>query len=377
MRLRSETLQIMDSLINLLTKLHSTIEKNSETLFVGRTHLQPAEPITFGHYLMAFHDAILRDLQRLESFYTRLNLSPMGACALAGTSISINRKEVAKLLGFDGLVENSLDAVGSRDFALEFLANMAVLSIDISRLAEDFILYTMPEVHQLLLPDDLSFTSSIMPQKKNPDTIELIRAKCTVPIGAFSQTATTLHSLPTSYNLDLQEITPKIWTSSTTILTLLSIVKILISRTKVMEIETNRPDLIMTTATEIANVLVTHLGIPFRVAHKAVASAAREFSQSNSNESDLWLELILQKAQATAPDRIGNLKTALIRVGTPEAVVLHKRSTGSPAPHETLRLLRKRTKEVSRLLKRHHERKKRLTQAKSQLHRQILRLTRR
>jgi argininosuccinate lyase len=204
MRLRTELLQVIDLLIALLTELQKMISKHTETLFVGRTHQQPAEPVTYGHYLMAFHDAIARDLHRLEDSYTRLNLSPMGGCALAGTSVPIGRDTVASLLGFDGLVENSLDAVGSRDFALEFLANMAALSIDISRLAEDLIFNTTPEVGQLQLPKDLSFASSIMPQKKNPDLIELIRARCAFPIGAFSQVATILHSLPMSYNLDLQ-----------------------------------------------------------------------------------------------------------------------------------------------------------------------------
>ena len=375
MRLRSEVLQIMDSIIDLLLQLQATIRKNRKILFVGRTHLQPAEPITFGHYLMGFHDAILRDLERLEGSYIRLNLSPMGGCALAGTSIPINRRMVAELLGFDGLVDNSLDAVGSRDFVLEFLANMTILSVDISRLAEDFILYTMPEVHQLLLPNDLSFTSSIMPQKKNPDAIELIRAKCAIPVGAFSQTATTLHSLPTSYNLDLQEITPRIWTTSETMQTLVNIVKALISRTKTVGIDATRPDLIMTTATEIANVLVTELGIPFRYAHQIVASAAREFSESGSDQADLWLQLVLQKAQTIPPDRSKKLKAALLRVSTPAAVVLHKRSIGSPAPSETLRLLRNRVDKVGRLRSRQRVRKNQLALAKTQLHRQILRLS--
>ena len=125
MRLRTELLQLIDLLIALLAELQKMIGKHSKTLFIGRTHMQPAEPITYGHYLMAFHDAIARDLQRLEESYDRLNLSPMGGCALAGTSIPVSRDTVAALLGFDDLVGNSLDAVGSRDFALEFLANMA------------------------------------------------------------------------------------------------------------------------------------------------------------------------------------------------------------------------------------------------------------
>ncbi len=374
--LRSEVFQIADSLILLLAELQKIIGKNCETIFVGRTHLQPAEPTTYGHYLMAFHDAVFRDLERLDEFYVRLNLSPMGGCALAGTSIPIDRRMVARLLGFDGLVENSLDAVGSRDFALEFLAIMAVLSTDISRVAEDLIFLATPEVCQLRIPDDLSFASSIMPQKKNPDIVELIRAKCAVAIAAFSQTATILHSLPTSYNLDLQEITPCIWTSSTTMQGILRMIQSLISQTKVEEIEASRPSIIMTNATELANTFVTSLGIPFRLAHQIVASAAREFLESGSNDANLWLQLVLQKARATTAHRSRRLEAALARVGTPAAVVRHKRSIGSPAPWETLRLLRRRANSIGRLVRRQRDRKNRLAFADSQLRRQVLRLCR-
>ena len=375
MRLRSEVLQIMDLLIDLLAELQKTIRKHSKTLMMGRTHMQPAEPITYGHYLMAFHDAILRDLQRLEEFYIRLNLSPMGGCALAGTSIPIDRRMVATLLGFDGLVENSLDAVGSRDFALEFLANMSQLAVDISRLTEDFIFYTTPEAGQLQLPDELAFTSSIMPQKKNPDIIELARAKCAIPIGTYSQTATTLHSLPTSYNLDLQEITPNIWMSSKATKDIATILRILIHRTKVTDVDVNRTDLVMTTATEAANMLVTELGIPFRLAHQVVASAASEFSRGGSKQANSWPELVLQKARAMIGNQSKKLKAGLPRPLTVANVVTHKRSLGSPAPRETLRLLRARSITLERIVSRQRARRSRVASAKAQLRREVLRLS--
>jgi argininosuccinate lyase len=374
MRLRSELLQIMDSLIELLAKLQKTIKGHSKTLFVGRTHMQPAEPITYGHYLMAFHDAIVRDLQRLDESYARLNLSPMGGCALAGTSVSIDRDIVAALLGFDGLVENSMDAVGSRDFALEFLANVAGLSIDISRLAEELIFYATPEVGYLQLPKDLAFTSSIMPQKKNPDVIELIRAKCAIPIGAFIRTATILHSLPMSYNLDLQEVTPSIWATSKAIQETITIIRILASEIRVSDIKADRADLIMTTATEVANILVTDFGLSFRLAHQLVASAAAEFSQSRSNQPELWFELVCQKVRGAVGDRSDQLKARLSRAQTLGAVVMHKRSIGSPEPKETLRLLRKRATTLGRIASRQHARRKRLTLSKARLQREILRL---
>jgi len=300
----------------------------------------------------------------------------MGGCALAGTSISIDRGIVARLLGFQGLVENSLDAVGSRDFALEFLADMTQLAVDISRLAEDFVFLTTPEVGQLQLPEDLSFTSSIMPQKKNPDVIELIRAKCTVPIGAFSHTATILHSLPTSYNLDLQEVTPNIWTSSRAMQEVTSILRTLVSRTKVRDVDANRADLAMTTATELANMLVTELGVPFRLAHQVVASAASEFSRSGSKQANSWPELVLQKARTMIGNRSEKLKPGLLRAGTVANVVTHKKSLGSPAPRETLRLLRLRAVALGQMVSRQRARRNRVTFAKARLRREVLRVSR-
>ena len=376
MRLRSEVLQTIDLLIDLLVDVQKQIRKHYKTFIVGRTHLQPAEPITYGHYLMAFHDAILRDLERLEEFYARLNLSPMGACALAGTSIPIDRGVVAALLGFDGLIENSLGAVGSRDFVVEFLADMAQLAVNISRLAEDFVFYMTPEVNQLQLPKDLSFTSSIMPQKKNPDVLELIRAKCAVPIGALSQASTILHSLPTSYNLDLQEITPRIWVSSRAMQEVTAILRIVLSGTEVRPLDIGRVDLATITATETANILVTCLQIPFRLAHQIVASAADELSKSGAKQTDLWPELVFRKVQAKLGNQPKDLKAKLTHAVTIEAAVASKRSVGSPAPRETLRLLRMRASILRQIFNRQSERHKSLVSAKRRLQQEVVRLTR-
>jgi len=374
MRLRSELLQIMDLVIALLKELEKLIDRYHETLFVGRTHLQPAEPITYAHYLMAFHDATARDLERLEDSYARLNLSPMGGCALAGTSLPIDRDAVANLLGFDSLVENALDAVGSRDSMLEFLSNMAELSIDISRLAEDFIFNTTSEAGNLQLPKDLSFASSIMPQKKNPDLIEIIRAKCAVPIGALSQVATTLHSLPTSYNLDLQEITPTVWASSKAMQEVITMVRIMLSRTKVLEIRVDRPDLVMMTATELANVLVTEFGVSFRRAHRLVGSAADEFSQSGSDQADRWFELVKKRVQAIIRDQPEKIVAKLSGSRTLRDVVMHKRSIGSPRPNETLRLLRKRVAALRKIVNRQRARRGRLSRSEARLKSEVLRV---
>ena len=140
-------------------------------------------------------------------------MCPMGAGAIATTSFPINRNQTAQLLGFDGVLENSIDAVGSRDFVLETLADLTILATDVSRVAEDFLVWSSPDFGILDLPESFAFTSSIMPQKKNPDVLEVIRARMSQILGNFVTCATTMKALPSGYNLDLQELTPKLWES--------------------------------------------------------------------------------------------------------------------------------------------------------------------
>jgi argininosuccinate lyase len=179
-----------------------------------------------------------------------------------------------------------------------------------------------------------------------------------------------------SYNLDLQEITPTIWASSEAIQDVTSTLRILVSKIRVSNIEMNRADLVTTTSTEIANVMVTEFGLPFRLAHQLVASAASEFSQSGSHEADAWLELVCRKAEPVVRDRSGKLKADLSWARTLGTVVMRKRSIGSPAPRETLRLLKERIASLGKTANRQRVRRKRLVQSKVRLQREMLRLTR-
>ena len=177
----------------------------------GYTHLQHAQPITVAHHLQGLFEAVQRDLERSEQAYRRVNLSPMGAAALAGTSIRLDRGYVASLLGFEGVSESAMDAVSSRDFALESISVAAMAMVNLSRMAEEIILWSSSEFGFAEVADEYCATSSIMPQKKNPDPLELVRAKCAKIIGILGSGATTLHGLPSGYNLDFQEITPLLW----------------------------------------------------------------------------------------------------------------------------------------------------------------------
>ncbi|MFQ6077317.1 MAG: argininosuccinate lyase, partial [Candidatus Bathyarchaeia archaeon] len=211
MRLRRDLISILSSLVRLQAALISLADRHRETIMLGYTHLQPAQPVTFGHHLLAYVDAFERDAQRLEEAYSRVNLSPMGACALATTSFPISRERVAELLGFDGIAENSIDAVSSRDFVLETVACLAILAVNVSRMVEDLIVWSTHEFSVVEIPDQFASTSSIMPQKKNPDVLEVVRGRMSHVVGDLVACIATVKALPSTYNLDLQEVTPRLW----------------------------------------------------------------------------------------------------------------------------------------------------------------------
>ncbi|MGA3109393.1 MAG: argininosuccinate lyase [Candidatus Bathyarchaeia archaeon] len=213
MALRSEIIELSDQILTLEFSILRSAKKHIATVFPGYTHLQPAQPISFAHYLLANCASLSRDVDRLSEAYGRVNVSPMGAAALAGTSFPLNRRLIARLLGFDGLVEVSLDAVGGRDFALEILGNCALLASDLSRIVTDLIFYSSAEAALVSIPDEFASTSSIMPQKKNADPLELTRAKCAKIAANSNSGLLMMHGLSSGYNLDYQEVTPLLWES--------------------------------------------------------------------------------------------------------------------------------------------------------------------
>ncbi|MCX8170537.1 MAG: argininosuccinate lyase [Candidatus Bathyarchaeota archaeon] len=275
MALREELLDIMELTVNLQKSLIEAAEKNIDAIIPGYTHLQPAQPTTFAHYLLAQSDILGRSLERLLSAYGRVNLCPMGSGALATTSFPINRERVAELLGFNGLVENSLDAVSSRDFLLEVLAALSIIAVDLSRLAEDLILWSSMEFDLIELPDEFTSTSSIMPQKKNPEILEVIRARMGLIIGDFTAASVILKGLPSTYNLDFQEATPKLWDACRIMRESLIMLSNLILSIRVKEEAIKKPYLSFLTATELANMLARNHNIPFRLAHKIVGALVK------------------------------------------------------------------------------------------------------
>ena len=333
---------LMISVIRLQEALTKLAEKHVRTVVPGYTHLRPAQPVTFAHYLLSYVDMLERDLHRLEETYQRVNLCPMGAGALATSSFPINRDRVAELLGFSEVLENSIDAVSSRDFILEAMADLTIIAVDISRLAEDLILWSSPDFGIIELPDRFSSTSSIMPQKKNPDVLEVIRAKMSHVLGNFLTSATTMKALPSSYNMDFQEITPRLWESLENVTSSLDMLSKLVTNLKVFKNVFSKPLLSFSTSTELANTLVRKYKVPFRTAHRIVGSLIRILTEYKLTFSDVTPELLHKVAQDSTGLSL-NINAKDIQESTdPLKFVESHKARGGPSPTEVKRMLKAR-----------------------------------
>ncbi|MDD1688940.1 MAG: argininosuccinate lyase [Methanoregula sp.] len=276
-RLREDILKQMSALLKVREVLVALAELHTGTIMPGFTHLQHAQPTTLAHHLLAYEQAFSRDFDRLRDTYVRVNRSPLGAAAFASTGYPINREYTASLLGFEGLVTNTMDAVASRDFALETLADLSILMVNTSRLCEDLIIWSTSFVKFVTLDDAFCSTSSIMPQKKNPDTDEIMRAKSGSVFGAFTGAILTVKGLPMSYNRDLQELTPHIWRGTRDAKESLRLLIDMLSSatfdTERMKEEAGKG---FSTSTELADTLVRTYGLPFRTAHNIVGRAVQK-----------------------------------------------------------------------------------------------------
>ena len=298
---------------------------NFDAVMPGYTHLQIAQPITFGHHLLSYVELLNRDKLRLMNTLERLNESPLGAAAMAGTSYPIDRKYSAKLLGFDKPMSNSIDAVSSRDMLLETLSNIAILSVNLSRLAEEIILWVSTEFNYITLPDSLTTGSSIMPQKRNPDGAEIIRSKAGRVIGSLNTLLVVMKGLPLTYNKDLQEDKEPLFDAIDTIELSLQVMCKMIC-----DMKPNRDRMLKSAkngfsiATDIADVLVQSLGIPFREAHKIVGSIV---STAEANDKSLD-ELFVEDYQKIDP----RITIELVNKISFDNIIHNKTSLGGSAP---------------------------------------------
>lgn len=263
----------------------------------GMTHMQHAQPILLSHFLMAHAEAFMRDLTRLQNAAASADACPLGSGALAGCAFAIDRSEIARDLGLSGITANSLDAVSNRDFALDYLFALAGIATHLSRLAEDFVLFASQEFSYVVLPDEYSTGSSLMPQKKNPDAWELLRGKTGRITSALFALFTTLKGLPSSYQRDLQEDKEALFTAHDQISEMLCVATGALAKTKFQEdrlrAAASNPALL---ATEAADYLV-HRGVPFRQAHDLIGQVLREAEKQGKP----WTHLCLADIKKISP----------------------------------------------------------------------------
>ena len=271
--LRDQVRLITKELERLLNALLDLAEQEKETIMPGFTHLQAAQPISFGHHLLAYFEMLKRDRERLQESFKRINTMPLGSAALAGTSYPINRERTAELLGFERISLNSIDAVSDRDFAIEFASNASLIMMHLSRFSEELILWSSAQFEFISLPDSFCTGSSIMPQKKNPDVPELVRGKTGRVTGNLISLLTIMKGQPLAYNKDNQEDKEPLFDSVETIYSCLRVFADMVPT-----IKTNKENMYQsalkgyTTATDLADYLVKK-GLAFRDAHDVVGKA--------------------------------------------------------------------------------------------------------
>ena len=270
---KSEIQQLISAINHLRQSLVNTADKHQDTVMPGYTHLQRAQPITFAHWCLAYYEMLTRDVSRLQDTLTRLDVSPLGSGALAGTAYPMDREELASWLGFAQATNNSLDAVSDRDHILELLNNASIGMVHLSRFAEDLIIFNSGEANFVELSDRVTSGSSLMPQKKNPDALELIRGKVGRVVGALTGAMVTFKGLPLAYNKDLQEDKEHLFDALDTWLECLDMAALVLEDIKINNDRCREAAKQgYSNATELADYLVAK-GIPFREAHHIVGEA--------------------------------------------------------------------------------------------------------
>ncbi len=326
-----------------IKKLQSSIldlaEQNVDTIMPGFTHLQVAQPVTFGHHLMAYFEMLKRDAERFADCRKRLNKLPLGAAALAGTSYPINRELVVKILGFDGVCENSLDAVSDRDFAIEFTAASAILMTHLSRFSEELILWSSPRFAFIDIADRFCTGSSIMPQKKNPDVPELVRGKTGRVNGHLVALLTLMKGQPLAYNKDNQEDKEPLFDTADTLLMTLEIYADMLRGIIVNKANMRQAALEgFATATDLADYLVKK-GMPFRDAHEAVALAVKYAVKKGCDLADLSLKELQQFSNTIGDD--------IFKVLTLEGSVASRNHIGGTSPAQVKQAIARARKTVN------------------------------
>jgi argininosuccinate lyase len=290
LKTRRNLLKILREIVELEEALLKKAGESINILFPFYTHLQQAQVAPLSHYFLGYFDALLRDFNRLSESLKRVNLNPLGSVAIVGTSLKIDREFTTKLLGFDGLVENSFDAVSSRDFALEVVSNLNILMLNLSRIMEDFIIWLSSEFGFFTLPDELAFPSSAMPNKKNPCMLELARARSGRVFSSLAWLTMVCKAVPSGYVRDLQETKPPLIEAIKTAEETIKIVKMLVENLRENREKIKSSIEPSITALDIAERIVEEAKVPFRLAHKLVGEMVKHSVKKNRELKSLEKE---------------------------------------------------------------------------------------
>jgi len=330
---KQELLRTAAALKGLIGTLLSRAEEHAATIMPGFTHLQSAQPVTFGHHCMAYVEMFGRDLSRVRDAVERMDESPLGAAALAGTPYPIDRAMTAKALGFREPTRNSIDSVSDRDFALEFLSAASICGTHLSRLAEEIVIWSTPQFGFVRLSDSFSTGSSIMPQKKNPDAAELVRAKVGRVNGHLVGLLTVMKGLPLAYSKDMQEDKEAVFDAAETLDLMLAAMTGMMGDLVVVQDAMRRAaGAGYSTATDLADWLVREAGLPFREAHH-ITGRVVALAERSGKALD---ELTLVELQSVSPA----LNETVYSVLSPEASAASRKSFGGTAPAEVKRQIR-------------------------------------
>ena len=345
MKIRDDINILCTCLLDTIETLVSLANQYQKTVMPLYTHLQQAQAGVFSHYLLAYADSFFRDIDRLYATYGRVNESPLGAGPVGGTSIPIDRQSTAKMLGFKGIVENSIDATSTRDFVAEYVSVVAILMTNLSKIAEDFVIWSTSEFSFIELADEFTSPSSVMPQKKNPDILELTRGKTSEVIGNLMTILATVKGLATGYGRDLQQIKSSIWSTSKISITTLLVLKPMLLTLRVNEKEMKKAAeggyLI---ALDIAEKLVQN-GIPFRTSHKVLAQLVQKAFQENKQLSKLSISEIKQSIKETRVDP--KLVSKIIQSTSISSSLKDRSSEGSSGYEEQKRMIANRIKKIN------------------------------
>lgn len=325
--------EIQKDILDFIEGLTDFAQENTETVIIGYTHLQHAQPTTFAHHLMAYAHSLKRDYERLKDTYKRVNINPLGSAAMTTTSFPINRDITTEILGFDSIMENSMDAVSSRDFIAETVFDLAMLVTTLSKICEEMVLWSTHEFGLITISDEFSSTSSIMPQKKNPDVAEIARAKTAVLYGELNTILTILKAIPYTYNRDLQEITPHLWNGVETAHSTLNIVRDMVLSIKINKergLELARAN--FATATDLADIIVREKQMPFRIAHKIVGRMVTDALASNIKPEEIDQTFLDEITVEITGNTLGLNNELISKALDPLENVKMRKVTGGPSP---------------------------------------------